>query len=48
MPISPRSGARWLQRLTFLKHYNVLKRESRFTLVLNAAKNTNYIKKRFK
>ncbi len=48
MSISPRppgSGAQELQRLTCLKYYNVLKWESRFTLGLNAAKNTDYIKK---
>ncbi len=35
-------------RLTCLKYYNEMKWESRFTLGLNAAKNTDYIKKHFK
>ncbi len=38
-------GVKGLQRLPCLKYYNVLKRESRFTLGLNAAKNTDYRKK---
>ncbi len=38
-----RSGTRELERLPFLKYYNALKQESRFTLGLNAAKNTHYI-----
>ncbi len=46
--ISPRSVARGLQRLPFLRYYNVLKWGSRFTLGLNAAKITDYIKKLFK
>ncbi len=46
--ISLRSRARWLQILPFLKYFNVLEWESRFTLGLNAAKNTDYIKKSFK
>ncbi len=37
-----------LQRLPFLKYYNVLEWENRFTLGLNTAKNANYIKKGFK
>ncbi len=37
-----------LQRSPSLKYYNVWKRESRFTLGLNAAKNMHYTKKRFK
>ncbi len=45
MSISPWSGARGLQRLIFLKYYNTLKWESRFTLGLNTAKNMHYIKK---
>ncbi len=46
MTLSPlQSRARWLQRLQILKYYNVLEQESRFTLGLNAAKNTDYIKK---
>ncbi len=48
MSISPRSGARGLERFPSLKYYNVLKRESRFNLGLNAVKNTHYIKKCFK
>ncbi len=42
---SSRSGARGLHRLSFLKYYNVLESESRFTLGLKAAKNADYIKK---
>ncbi len=45
MSISPRSGAWALWRLPSLKYNNVPKRESRFTLGLDAAKNTRYIKK---
>ncbi len=37
-----------LQRLPYLKYYNVLKWESKFTFGLNTAKNTHYIKKSFK
>ncbi len=48
MCIFSRSEASGLQRLLFSKSYNVLKRESRFTLGLNAAKITDYIKKCFK
>ncbi len=44
MPIPLKSGARGLERLPSLKYYYVLKRESRFTLRLNDAKNTHYIK----
>ncbi len=49
MSISPRSGARGFERLTlpYLKYYNVLKWERRFTLGVNDAKNTDYLKKRF-
>ncbi len=46
--ISPRSGARGLQTLPCLKYYNVLQWESKFTLWLNGAKNTDYIKNCFK
>ncbi len=48
--ISPISGARGLQRLHFLEllYYNVLEWESRFTFGMDAAENTNYIKKFFK
>ncbi len=45
--ISPRSGAKWLQRLSCLKYYNVPEWESRFTLWFNTAKITIYIEKRF-
>ncbi len=47
MSISGRSGARGLQRLICLKYYDVLKQEIRFTLRLNAVKNTRYIKNCF-
>ncbi len=43
MSISPGSEAMELQRLPWLKYYTVLKGKSRFTLVLNDAKNTDYI-----
>ncbi len=46
--ISPRSGARGYQKLQFLKYYNVLEWESGFTLGMDAANNTNYIKKSLK
>ncbi len=42
---SPRSGARYLQRLPYLNDYNVLKQESGFTLGLDTAKNIVYMKK---
>ncbi len=45
MCISFSSGASGLQRSIYLKSYNVQKWEIRFTLGLNAAKNTHYIKK---
>ncbi len=46
MSISPVSGTVELQRLQCLKYYyNVLKWESKFSLGLNAAKITDYIKK---
>ncbi len=48
MSVFPKNGARGLQRLSSLKHYNILKREKRFTLKLDAAKNTHYIKKCYK
>ncbi len=41
--ISARSGTRWLQRLQFCKYYVVLEWENRFTLRMDAAKNTDYI-----
>ncbi len=45
MSISPTSGARGLQRSICLKSYNVQKQEIRFTLRLNTAKNTYFMKK---
>ncbi len=49
MAILPRSGAWGLERLPYLKYYNVLKRENIIlALGLNAAKNTDYMKKGFK
>ncbi len=45
MPISPQSGALRLQILPCMKYYNVLKWKNRLTLRLNAAKNTDYMKK---
>ncbi len=45
MYISCRSGTKGLQILPCLNYYNVLKRESRFALELNAAKNMDYMKK---
>ncbi len=45
MSTSPRSGAREIQRLPSLKYYNELKRETRFTLELDAAKNAHYMYK---
>ncbi len=48
MSISHRSGDRGLERYASLKYFNVEKQKSRFTLGLDAAKNTNHIKKRFK
>ncbi len=44
MYISLTSGPRGLQRTVCLKSYNVQKWEIRFTLGLNAAKNTHYIR----
>ncbi len=41
--IFPRSGIRELQGQPFLKYYNVLEWESKRTLGLNIAKNTDYI-----
>ncbi len=46
--ISPRSGAKGFERLPFLKYYDVMEWESRFTLGLNPGKNADYIKKCFK
>ncbi len=48
MSVSPRNGARELQRSVYLKSYDVQKWEITFTLGLNAAKNKHYIKKSFK
>ncbi len=48
MSISPTSGARELQRSVCLKSYNAQKQESRFTLGLNAAKNTYFTKKKLR
>ncbi len=45
MSISPKSGATVLKKLPSLKYYNVLKLENRLTLWLNAAKNSDYMKK---
>ncbi len=44
MSISPTSGARGSKDQVCLKSYNVQKREIRFTLGLDAAKNTHYMK----
>ncbi len=44
MFISSRKEARWYQKLSCLKYYNVLKWESRSTLALNIAKITNYMR----
>ncbi len=48
MSISLGSGARGLQRLPSLKFYYVQKRKSRFSLGLDAAKNTHYMIEHFK
>ncbi len=45
MSISPKSGARGLERLPYLKYYDVLKWENRLTLGINTAKSTDYMKK---
>ncbi len=47
MSISPKSWAKVLQRLMCLKFYDIQKREIRFTLGLNTAKNIDYKKKIF-
>ncbi len=44
---SLRNEAKGLHRWSFLKYYNALELESRFTSGLNAAKNTDYNKKSF-
>ncbi len=46
MSISPKCGARELERLICIKYYIVLKWESRFTFWPDAAKITDYIRKR--
>ncbi len=43
--ISPQSGARWLDRLIWLKYYNVQKRQIIFTSEMNVVKNTDFMKK---
>ncbi len=48
MSISLQSGAMGLQRLIYFNYFNVLKWKSRFSLELNAAKNMDYMRKRFK
>ncbi len=48
MSIVLESRARGLQRLLFLKYYDVLKYENRFVLGLNAVKNSDYVTKCFK
>ncbi len=48
MSTNPRSGARRLERLIWLKYNIVQKWQITFNLGLNAAKNTHYTKKRFK
>ncbi len=48
MYVSSMSEGRLLQRLIWLKYYNVLKQESRSSLGLNAVENIDYIKKFFK
>ncbi len=48
LSISHRRGGRGLQRSICLKSYNVQKWKIRFTLLLNAAKNTHDIKKKLK
>ncbi len=45
--LSPRSGAKEHQRLPCLKYCNILKWKSRFSLGLNTAKFTAYIKECF-
>ncbi len=46
--ISPKCGARGLERLLCLKYYNVLKRENRLTLKLNVVKNSDHMKENLK
>ncbi len=48
IPLHPKSGARGLDRLIWLKYNFALKLQITFSLGLNAAKNTHYIKKSIK
>ncbi len=48
MCTSFQSGAKGLQRLICFKYYIVLKWKSKFSLELNAAKNSQYMRKGFK
>ncbi len=48
MSISDQSGPSGLERLIWLKYFNVLKWQIKFTLRLNAEKNTNYMEKNLK
>ncbi len=48
MPISPRSGAKELQKSSFLKFYYVLKWENTFNSEVIAVKNTDNMGKWFK
>ncbi len=48
MSICPQSGATGLERLMQLKYYVALKWQITINLGLDAAKNTQCIKKRFK
>ncbi len=48
MSVTHQSEARGLERLMWLKYYNVQKWQITFTLGLNAAKNTTYMEKSIK
>ncbi len=48
MSISPWSGDKGLQRLPFMKFYNVLEEKCKFTIGLNTVKNIDHIKKSFR
>ncbi len=48
MSISPQNGASGFERSPCLKYYNILKLENGLSLEHNAAKNTDYMKKRLK
>ncbi len=48
MPISPKNGARGLERLIRFKHYIVLKRENRLNFGLDTATITDYSRKQLK